>query len=89
VEAVAACAPIHLLIGHDGQAGDDWTDQSDQDAFFRRKIPFVYFGEEDHPDYHRPGDQVERLMPGFFAAAVRAAGDLVQRFDAAPVHRHH
>ncbi|HEY4322227.1 MAG TPA: M28 family peptidase [Gemmatimonadales bacterium] len=87
VVATAACTPIHLLIGHDGAGGDDWTEQSDQDAFFKRGIPFVYFGEEDHPDYHRPGDQVERLMPGFFAAAVRAAGDLVQRFDAAPVPR--
>lgn len=86
VEAAAACTPITLTIGHDGEAGrDDWTDQSDQGAFNARKIPFVYFGEEDHPDYHRPGDQVERLMPGFYAAAVRAVGGFVASYDAALV----
>jgi Zn-dependent M28 family amino/carboxypeptidase len=87
VEAVVPCTPIKLLIGHDTPSADDWTAQSDQGAFHRHGAPFVYFGEEDHPDYHKAGDQVERLMPAFFTAAVRAAGDFIQRFDTAPVAR--
>ena len=65
----------------------DWTNQSDQGAFNAKGIPFVYFGEEDHPDYHRVGDSADRLMPSFYAAAVRAVADFLFRFDANPVPR--
>ncbi|HYH84437.1 MAG TPA: M20/M25/M40 family metallo-hydrolase, partial [Pyrinomonadaceae bacterium] len=46
LERVAARAPVRLLIGHDRpeQGQDDWTKQSDQYAFHRAGIPFVYFG---------------------------------------------
>ncbi len=88
VNSAARCSSITLTIGHDGEPGrDDWTDQSDQGAFAAQHIPFVYFGEEDHPDYHRPGDQVERLMPAFFAGAVRDVGEFIRRVDAPPPHR--
>ncbi|MGH7583676.1 MAG: M28 family peptidase [Gemmatimonadales bacterium] len=90
VEATAACAGLKLIIGHDvpgDRVHDDWTGQSDQAAFFAAGIPFVYFGEEDHPDYHRPSDSADRLMPGFYMAAVRAAIGFIRRFDAAPVSR--
>ena len=88
VNAAIACAPapIILISGHDGEAGrDDWTNQSDQGAFHRKGIPFVYFGEEDHPDYHRAGDHADRLMPAFYVSAARLVGSFVSRFDANPV----
>jgi Zn-dependent M28 family amino/carboxypeptidase len=82
VEATIACSPVKLLIGHDsGGRGQDWTNQSDQGSFHRRGIPFVYFGEEDHPDYHRPSDTPDRLMPGFFVGSVRTVADFVRRLD--------
>ena len=63
------CSGVTLTIGHDGTRapGDDWTNQSDQGAFSAGGIPFVYFGEEDHPDYHRATDHADRLMPNFYA----------------------
>ena len=67
VEAVIRCAPLTLLIGHDTPAagpGNDWTAQSDQASFHAKGIPFIYFGEEDHPDYHKPSDHVERADAG-------------------------
>lgn len=88
VEATADCAPIHLTIGHDRAstgAGNDWTGQSDQGVFHAKGIPFVYFGEEDHPDYHRPSDQADKLMPGFYIGAARTIADFLHRFDVAPV----
>jgi Zn-dependent M28 family amino/carboxypeptidase len=88
VNATVGCAPapITLISGHDGEAGrDDWTNQSDQGAFHRKGIPFIYFGEEDHPDYHRAGDHPDRLMPAFYVAAARLVGSFVSRFDANPV----
>ncbi len=88
VNAAVACAPapITLISGHDGEAGrEDWTTQSDQGAFHRKGIPFIYFGEEDHPDYHRAGDHPDRLMPAFYVTAARLVASFVSRFDANPV----
>ncbi len=90
VDTTAACAPLTLRIGHDqpdGPVNDDWTDQSDQGAFNAHGIPFVYFGEEDHPDYHRPSDTVDRLMPAFFVGAARTVADFLARYDRSPVAR--
>ena len=74
LERVAAEAPLTLRLGHDrpgAPEGDDWTDQSDHIAFHEKGIPFVYFGVEDHPDYHRPTDDFERVDPGEYVASVR------------------
>jgi len=85
VEAVQPCAPVRLMLGHDTPAagpGNDWTNQSDHAAFHARGIPFLYFGVEDHPDYHRPGDHADRAMPGFYVNAVRTIIETARRFDA-------
>jgi endonuclease/exonuclease/phosphatase family metal-dependent hydrolase len=85
LEPVAARAPITLRFGHDDPSGprrDDWTSQSDQGAFHRAGIPFVYFGVEDHPDYHRPTDDADKLMPTFFAGAANTVLDAVRTIDA-------
>jgi hypothetical protein len=88
VSAAIGCAPapITLISGHDGEVGrEDWTNQSDHGAFNRKGIPFIYFGEEDHADYHRAGDHPDRLMPAFYLAAARLVASFVSRFDANPV----
>lgn len=84
LDSVAARSPITLRFGHDDPNGprtDDWTTQSDHAAFHAAKIPFIYFGVEDHPDYHRPTDDIERLMPAFYAGAVHTILDAVRTFD--------
>ncbi len=83
VDSVAALAAIKIIQGHDAaKAGqDDWTQQSDQGAFADRKIPFMYFGVEDHPDYHRPTDKVEHIDPAFYYHAARAIAEFVMRLD--------
>lgn len=83
VEATAAVAAVALCLGHDSGPGEDnWTNQSDQGAFNAKGIPFVYFGEEDHPDYHRPSDEFSRIELGFFARSARTVADFVRRLDA-------
>jgi hypothetical protein len=47
----------------------------------------VYFGVEDHPDYHKAGDSPDKIMPGFYVGAVQTAADFIQRFDKKPVAR--
>ena len=84
LERVAARAPVRLLIGHDRpeEGHDDWTNQSDQYAFHKAGVPWVYFGVEDHKDYHKPTDKFETITPAFFVHAVETVLDAVQLFDA-------
>jgi cyclophilin family peptidyl-prolyl cis-trans isomerase len=73
LEALRAHAPVRLRFGHDrrGVPGQqDWTNDSDHGPFHAAGIPFLYFGVEDHPDYHRPTDDPETITPVFFGRAV-------------------
>jgi Zn-dependent M28 family amino/carboxypeptidase len=84
LERVAARAPVALRLGHDhpnAPEGDDWTQLSDHAAFHDRGIPFVYFGVEDHVDYHRPTDDVERIDPAEYAAAVQTVVMSLRELD--------
>jgi hypothetical protein len=74
---------IKLLFGHDdpSSGNNDWTNQSDQYNFHKKKIPFVYFGVEDHPDYHRATDDFERVNTTFFARSVETILTCVQALD--------
>jgi hypothetical protein len=87
LEQVAARAPVHLLLGHDRpeQGHDDWTDQSDQYAFHKAGIAWVYFGVEDHKDYHKPTDKFDSIMPVFFVHAAETLLDALQLLDRNPV----
>ncbi|WP_238325373.1 M28 family peptidase [Lunatimonas lonarensis] len=70
LEAVRATASIDLVMGNDGeQGGQDWTNSSDHTPFHREGIPFVYFGVDDHKDYHKPTDTFENIDPEFFFQA--------------------
>lgn len=84
VERVAAGAEVTLIPGHDRPAArpsDDWTNASDHAAFHRAGIPFLYFGVEDHPDYHRHTDELSGIQPGFYARAVRTVLSAVRLLD--------
>ncbi len=62
-----------LRFGHDipGTGADDWTRSSDHGAFFEKKVPHLYFGVEDHADYHRPSDSFAGIHPDFYKATVK------------------
>jgi hypothetical protein len=77
---------ISLLTGHDtpGQSlSDDWTFASDHGPFHQAKIPFVYFGVEDHAGYHTPADTFEAITPDFYLDAVETVLDFVLIADEA------
>ena len=76
--------PIRVRFGHDlpGSGEDDWTMQSDHGPFHQAGIPFVYFGVEDHPDYHQPSDTADKINPEFFAKAAGVVLDAVRALDA-------
>lgn len=86
LDAVLPVPPVVLRFGHDAPTEspiDNWVTQSDHYAFHERGIPFLYFGVEDHPDYHRPSDDAGRIDPVFYAAAVETIWSALGAIDAA------
>lgn len=83
IETVAKNAKIKLLLGHDRpeQGQDDWTNQSDHGSFHAARIPFIYFGVEDHKDYHRPTDDFVNINQEFYVRAVETILEAVKIFD--------
>ncbi len=85
LDPVRKRSAITVKYGHDRpeQGEDDWTMQSDHGAFRRRGIPHVYFGVENHDDYHRATDTADRIDPGFFGDAADTIVDAVVTLDRA------
>ena len=83
LEKVSKDAPVKLILGHDRPElkSDDWTNQSDHFVFHRQKIPFVYFGVEDHKDYHKPTDDFVNINQEFYVHAVETILEAVKSFD--------
>lgn len=74
---------IKVSLGHDDPklGHDDWTNQSDQGAFNARDIPFLYFGVEDHKDYHKATDEYSTITKQFFSDAAVIVLDVVKNID--------
>lgn len=74
---------IKMLFGHDlpESGNDDWTMQSDQGAFAKANIPFIYFGVEDHKDYHKPTDTFENINQDFYYGAATAILKSIIKLD--------
>jgi len=84
VEGVMIPDAVALRFGHDqpsGRPGDDWTGASDHGPFHRARIPFLYFGVEDHPDYHQPTDDVDRINEPFFEDAANFILRVIEALD--------
>ncbi|MCB0462372.1 MAG: M28 family peptidase [Flavobacteriaceae bacterium] len=71
-----------LSVGHDGlDDKDNWVSSSDHGPFHKQEIPFLYFGVEDHKDYHKPTDDFEFIQPEFYAKAVTVIISVFERID--------
>jgi hypothetical protein len=78
---------VKILFGHDRPPRlsgglEDWTHSSDHGVFHDAGVPFVYFGVEDHPDYHQPTDTADRIDPRFFGDAADLVIEALLAFDA-------
>ncbi|MDP2260942.1 MAG: M20/M25/M40 family metallo-hydrolase [Caulobacter sp.] len=84
LEALVPTAPVSLKLGHDtgpDDSFDNWTYQSDHGVFARAGIPWVYFGVEDHPEYHKPTDDFATVPQAFFRKAVETVIAAARLFD--------
>ncbi|MEM6720536.1 MAG: M28 family peptidase [Bacteroidota bacterium] len=77
IENTEKSGKVNLKIGH-----KEWTYASDHAGFHRAKIPFVYFGVEDHEDYHKHTDDYENIHPEFYADAVQTILNFFKKVDA-------
>lgn len=83
--APAERAAVTVRFGHDvpGTGRDDWTQQSDHGPFHDAGVPFVYFGVEDHADYHQPTDTPDKIDPRFVRDVAALVLDALRTLDAA------
>lgn len=73
---------VKLISGHDGYDGlDNWAYSSDHANFYKKGIPFLYFGVEDHKDYHEPEDTYENIHPEFYFEAVKMIISVFREID--------
>jgi hypothetical protein len=83
VERLQETTPVTIRLGHDRPelGADDWTMLSDHGAFHEARIPFLYFGVEDHEDYHQPTDTFDRIDRQFFGDVTALVIDAVVALD--------
>jgi hypothetical protein len=86
IQDVQTRSAISIRLGHDRPSGlggglEDWTRSSDHRPFHEAGIPFVYFGVEDHVDYHTPSDTAERIDFRFLGDAADMIVEAVRTFD--------
>jgi Zn-dependent M28 family amino/carboxypeptidase len=71
----AANKPYGYEIAWDEQ-GEAPTDST---SFFRQKVPVLWLFTGLHPDYHRPGDDVDKICFDDLANITRLTGDILKR----------
>jgi len=76
LETVPANGAVSLAFGKDtpqDTGENNWVEASDQGAFFKANVPFLYMGVDYHPDYHRPSDDFDHITPSVFASSTELA----------------
>lgn len=83
LESATADSFPKLLFGHDvpGSGRDDWTNSSDHGPFAEKGIPHIYFGVEDHEDYHRQSDDFLGIDQEFFSASANLILKCILKLD--------
>ncbi|WP_316840102.1 M20/M25/M40 family metallo-hydrolase [Pedobacter gandavensis] len=74
---------IKVIFGHDDPktGNEDWSNQSDQGSFNAKGIPFLYFGVEDHKDYHKASDEYKNINKKFFTDAAESILEIIDNID--------
>ncbi len=75
---------IAVLFGHDDPYNKeqvDWTFIGDHKIFHRENIPFLYFGVEDHKDYHKPTDDFSTINQEFYIEVVKVVIQTIEKMD--------
>lgn len=84
LESASVGSEPKLVFGHDepNTGRDNWTKSSDHGAFFDAQVPHIYFGVEDHADYHKPSDSFGHIDQQFYVNAVNLILKCTKALDA-------
>ncbi|MFT7465420.1 MAG: Zn-dependent M28 family amino/carboxypeptidase, partial [Pseudohongiellaceae bacterium] len=74
---------VGLQVRHDEHP--EWARGSDHYPFMKRSVPTLYFGVEDHEDYHKVSDHADLIVPELCAAVARLVFWITLEAAAAPV----
>jgi Zn-dependent M28 family amino/carboxypeptidase len=66
------------------QGGGDGFGSSDHASFYAKNIPVLHFFTDNHDDYHRATDDVEKINAGGEARVVNLAFDMIKSLDTRP-----
>lgn len=86
LDPVAPVGAVSLAFGKDtpqDTGENNWVNSSDHAAFKDANVPFLYFGVDYHPDYHRPSDDFERITPAVFQNATEISINAFMALDVA------
>lgn len=72
-----------------GTARANWIDASDHAPFHRAGIPYLFFGGQEHPQYHTVEDQWQRIDPKHLNGAMQAIELTIRYLDQQPVKFFH
>ncbi len=80
---------LTVQFGHDRPfylAGrvEDWTYQSDQGPLHDAGVRTLYYGVEDHDDYHAPTDTPDRIPRAFFTEVASLVIETLRAADGGP-----
>lgn len=90
IESIQPVPGVVVRFGHDTPSdtgSDNWVSASDHGPFHAAGLPFLYFGVEDHPDYHRPTDDVEKVDPEWYAGSIETILRALRALDASLLQR--
>lgn len=83
IQEAAKGKSLKVLFGRDEpKKQPNWVSSSDHAPFHKAGIPFVYFGVDDHADYHKPTDTADKINPDFYLEIIRMIKDAVENLDA-------
>jgi hypothetical protein len=66
------------------QGGGDGFGSSDHSSFYAKNIPVLHFFTDNHDDYHRATDDVEKINAAGEARVVNLAFDMIESLDTRP-----
>ena len=75
---------VRVLFGNDDPYNKeqyDWTFISDHKVSHREQIPFLYFGVEDHKDYHQHTDTFDTINQEFYIESVKVIIRTIEKLN--------
>lgn len=82
--ALVDSANLRIVPALSIQGGGDGFGSSDHSSFYAKNIPVLHFFTDNHEDYHRATDDVEKINAAGEARVVNLAYDMIKALDTRP-----